>query len=145
MSASPVSVSSQEEYMVEAITNKRIKNGRTEYEVKWQGYSDNEKTWEPIENLQSVMTYVLDFEQTLKQKQPQEVGEGNYDDGDSADEILQIRKDNDGQNLLFQVSWKVKNNRAPKVSWINQNTLKMHNPEILIDYLLKKIKWPNNK
>ncbi|CAD8120309.1 unnamed protein product [Paramecium sonneborni] len=145
MSASPVSVSSQEEYMVEAITNKRIKNGRTEYEVKWQGYSDNEKTWEPIENLQSVMTYVLDFEQSLKLKQPQEVGEGNYDDGDSADEILQIRKDNDGQNLLFQVSWKQKNNRAPKLSWVNQNTLKMHNPEILIDYLLKKIKWPNNK
>ncbi|CAD8207263.1 unnamed protein product [Paramecium octaurelia] len=145
MSGSPVSVSSQEEYMVEAITNKRVKNGRTEYEVKWQGYSDNEKTWEPIENLQSVMTYVLDFEQSLKQKQNQEVGEGTYDDGDSADEILQIRKDNDGQNLLFQVSWKQKNNRAPKVSWVNQNTLKMHNPEILIDYLLKKIKWPNNK
>ncbi|CAK65063.1 unnamed protein product (macronuclear) [Paramecium tetraurelia] len=144
MSASPVSVSSQEEYMVEAITNKRVKNGRTEYEVKWQGYSENEKTWEPIENLQSVMTYVLDFEQSLKTK-PQEVGEGSYEDGDSADEIIQIRKDNDGQNLLFQVSWKLKNSRAPKVSWINQNSLKMHNPEILIDYLLKKIKWPNNK
>ncbi|CAD8210495.1 unnamed protein product [Paramecium octaurelia] len=144
MSASPVSVSSQEEYMVEAITNKRVKNGRTEYEVKWQGYSENEKTWEPIENLQSVMTYVLDFEQSLKTK-PQEVGEGSYEEGDSADEIIQIRKDNDGQNLLFQVSWKQKNSRAPKVSWINQNSLKMHNPEILIDYLLKKIKWPNNK
>lgn len=62
MSGSPVSVSSQEEYMVEAITNKRVRNGRTEYEVKWQGYSDNEKTWEPIENLQTVMTFVLDYE-----------------------------------------------------------------------------------
>lgn len=48
--------------MVEAITNKRVRNGRTEYEVKWQGYSDNEKTWEPIENLQTVMTFVLDYE-----------------------------------------------------------------------------------
>ncbi|CAD8197922.1 unnamed protein product [Paramecium octaurelia] len=140
MSTSPLSASSQEEYMVEAITNKRFKNGRAEYEIKWQGYSDNEKTWEPIENLQSVMTYVLEFEQSLKAS-----GEGSYDDGDSADEIISIKKDNDGQNLLFQVSWKQKNRRAPQVSWINQSSLKMHNPEILIDYLLKKIKWPNSK
>ncbi|CAD8113220.1 unnamed protein product [Paramecium primaurelia] len=80
-----MSVSSQEQYMVETITNKRFKNGRVEYEIKWQGYSENEKTWKPIENQLSVMIYMLDFEQQL-------IVIGSYDDGDLADEIIQQKQ-----------------------------------------------------
>jgi hypothetical protein len=40
-----------EEYEVDQILDKRIKKGRTEYLVKWKGYSNEENTWEPTQNL----------------------------------------------------------------------------------------------
>ena len=38
-------------FAVEAITKKRIKKGKTEYLVKWKGYSPKYSTWEPEENI----------------------------------------------------------------------------------------------
>merc|ERR1712156_818649 len=38
-------------FAVEAITKKRLKKGKTEYLVKWKGYSPRYSTWEPEENI----------------------------------------------------------------------------------------------
>ena len=40
-----------EEYVVEKIVDKRPRNGRQEYLLKWKGYSSAENTWEPKENV----------------------------------------------------------------------------------------------
>jgi len=40
-----------EEYVVEKILDKRVHAGRTEYLLKWKGYSSLENTWEPEDNL----------------------------------------------------------------------------------------------
>jgi len=39
------------EYVVEAILDKRSTNGVTQYLLKWKGYTDDDNTWEPRENL----------------------------------------------------------------------------------------------
>ena len=43
---------SDEEYEVEAILNKRINRvGKIEYLIKWLGYGHKDNTWEPDENI----------------------------------------------------------------------------------------------
>jgi hypothetical protein len=49
----PVIVDDHEEFEVERIDGERINSrGVTEYLVKWQGYNENERTWEPIHHLE---------------------------------------------------------------------------------------------
>ena len=38
-------------FAAERINKKRIKNGKTEYLVKWKGWSPKYSTWEPEENI----------------------------------------------------------------------------------------------
>ena len=38
-------------FAAEAITKKRFRKGRTEYLVKWKGWSPKYNTWEPEENI----------------------------------------------------------------------------------------------
>jgi transposase InsO family protein len=37
----------EEEYVVESIVGRRVRNGRTEYKVHWSGYGDDEDSWLP--------------------------------------------------------------------------------------------------
>uniref|UniRef100_A0A5S6QC01 Chromo domain-containing protein n=1 Tax=Trichuris muris TaxID=70415 RepID=A0A5S6QC01_TRIMR len=49
------------EYVVERIVDKRLVDGKTQYLLKWQGYTDEDNTWEPEENL-DCKDLITDFE-----------------------------------------------------------------------------------
>lgn len=55
-------------YIVEKILNKRIRKGVPEYFVKWENYPSSQNTWEPINNLETVLHMVDEFEENLKNK-----------------------------------------------------------------------------
>jgi len=59
----PVIIKGKEEYKVEKILNKKKFRGRDRYLVQWKGYTAEEDTWEPRENLRNVEDLVIEFEE----------------------------------------------------------------------------------
>jgi len=59
--------SGEEEYSVEKVLDKRLRHGKVEYLIKWEGYPDSENTWEPQANL-DCPEIIKAFEDAAKSK-----------------------------------------------------------------------------
>lgn len=49
-------------WLVEEILDKKTQGGKILYKVKWQGYTVDEATWEPAENVVYIKELIEDFE-----------------------------------------------------------------------------------
>lgn len=70
----------EDEYVVEEILKKRVRGGVIEYFLKWQGFSMEDCTWEPKENL-TCSELIEQFEANLLDKKPKREKKRN-DSGD---------------------------------------------------------------
>ena len=67
----PVEVDGIPEYEVERIDGERRRsNNQKEYLVKWKGYSDAERTWEPLSNLNNASELVADWHANQSERPP---------------------------------------------------------------------------
>ncbi|CAG7815233.1 unnamed protein product, partial [Allacma fusca] len=62
---------SEELYFVEEVKDKRVKNGRVEYLIKWLGYPASGNTWEPVENLLDNHDAIESYEIQIMERQNQ--------------------------------------------------------------------------
>ena len=65
-------------YYIERILDKRKVNGKYEYKIKWEGYPLNQSTWEPLENLQTAMELVNEFDKVYEQQNKNESKNNSY-------------------------------------------------------------------
>ncbi|XP_022218235.2 chromobox protein homolog 5-like [Drosophila obscura] len=56
------------EYVVEFVIDRRTIDGKREYYLKWQGYPEDENTWEPVENLENCPELVADCDARLERQ-----------------------------------------------------------------------------
>jgi len=55
-------IDGEDAYEVEYIVDKRKKNGKVQYLVKWVGYPDHENSWEPVSNLKEAKEAIQEYE-----------------------------------------------------------------------------------
>ena len=48
-------------YEAQNIVGMRVRDGRTEYRVRWKGYAPHEDTWEPLEHLRNAKELLRNF------------------------------------------------------------------------------------
>ena len=146
-------------YEVEEIIGKKKIRGKYYYLVKWKGYSLNESTWEPLENLDYANELIEEFNKYIddksKNKNKLEKNKNNKIKGsllnkkvknennfsnfyiidNSIKKILTVKKEN---NILFSIIEVCERNGKIKREKIDIEDLKFNNPWILIGYLESK-------
>lgn len=140
------------EFSVEKILDKRIRMGKTEYLLKWKGYSDEDNTWEPEENLDCpdlIAAFDAKFDENNKSKEIVEetekttkrknIVEDNrargFDRGLPAEKIVGAT-DATGE-LMFLMMWK----DCDEADLVPASQANARCPEIVINYYENRKMW----
>jgi transposase InsO family protein len=78
----PVIIADQEEFEVDQIVDSRKHRGRVQYLVHWKGYSDQDNTWEPPENLTHSAELLQDFHHKYPDKPRVKIDKQSMKGGD---------------------------------------------------------------
>ncbi|CAH1109834.1 unnamed protein product [Psylliodes chrysocephalus] len=136
-----------EEFSVEKILDKRTRNGKIEYLLKWKGYNEEDNTWEPEENLDCpdlIAAYEAQFELSsnadeAEKSKRKNITEDNrargFDRGLDPDKIVGAT-DASGE-LMFLMMWK----NCKQADLVPANQVNARCPEIVINYYENKKQW----
>jgi len=64
----PIIVEGEEEWLVEAIRADRTRRGKKQFLVKWEGYGEDENTWEPVGHLENASDALAEYRKRKEQR-----------------------------------------------------------------------------
>ena len=121
---------------VERIIKKgKDKDGNILYKVKWKDFPESKATWEPIENLSSIIPLIKDYENEIRKK---------YFKYKRKIDKIEFIKSID-EELYANVSWKKNYKENIPNSYILYREIKKYNPEKIIEYYEKCLSYGDAK
>ena len=124
-------------YEVEKILDRKETNGVPLYRIKWKGYPLSASSWEPLENLDTVLDMVQEFD-SQKGLPSKPAVPARSQSGGKVVEIL-AAFENAGS-----ISWRVKlEDGSTQVCGLPQ--LRNEVPDLVIDYLMANLSFVNRK
>ncbi|XP_062874631.1 chromobox protein homolog 1a [Trichomycterus rosablanca] len=154
----------EEEYVVEKVLDRRVVKGRVEYLLKWKGFSDEDNTWEPEDNL-DCPDLIAEFLQSQKkagdgdkkESGKRKVGESDNDTG-SEDARSKRRKDDmdklrgfargleperiigatdSSGELMFLMKWK----NSDEADLVPAKEANVKCPQVVISFYEERLTW----
>jgi len=141
----------EEEFIVERVVDRRVRNGRTEYFLKWKGYAESENTWEPEENLdcpdlisefervrtqsKKAAAATVEKEEPPKKKKKEDEKPRGFDRGLEPERILGAT-DSSG-DLTFLIKWK----GTDEADLVPARIANVRCPQTVIKFYEERLTW----
>ncbi|TNN70631.1 Chromobox 1 [Liparis tanakae] len=140
--AAPPEEEEEEEYVVEKVLDRRVVKGRVEFLLKWKGFSDEDNTWEPQDNL-DCPDLIAEYMQKHKEKEEKKK-EGKRKVGEKArgfgrglqPERIIGATDSSGE-LMFLMKWK----NSDEADLVPAKEANVKCPQVVISFYEERLTW----
>uniref|UniRef100_G1TUI3 Chromo domain-containing protein n=1 Tax=Oryctolagus cuniculus TaxID=9986 RepID=G1TUI3_RABIT len=151
----------EEEYVVEKVLDRRVVKGKVEHLLKWKGFSDEDNTWEPEENLDcpDLIAEFLQSQKTAHETDKSEGGKRKADSDDKGEESKPKKKreesekprgfarglepewitgatDSSGE-LMFLMKWK----NSDEADLVPAKEANVKCPQVVISFYEERLTW----
>jgi hypothetical protein len=114
----------EEIHNVEKILDKKWFGRRFKYLIKWEGHSEDHATWEPIENLQNLLTEIRQFEESMAQGKKKKNLNKNTESESSEKEIKNIDDNFSGKKRERPIAFEnTDNNSLKKMKFVEDDQI----------------------
>ncbi|KAI7803848.1 chromobox protein homolog 1a [Triplophysa rosa] len=148
----------EEEYVVEKVLDRRVVKGKVEYLLKWKGFTNEDNTWEPEDNLDcpDLIAQYLQMHKSDEKKDGKRKGESDTDGGEDSrpkkrkDEQEKPRgfargldperiigaTDSSGE-LMFLMKWK----NSDEADLVPAKEANVKCPQVVISFYEERLTW----
>ncbi|KAK7938908.1 hypothetical protein WMY93_002234 [Mugilogobius chulae] len=150
----------EEEYVVEKVLDRRVHKGRVEFLLKWKGFSNEDNTWEPQDNLDcpDLIAEYMDKHHKEKEEKKKEGKRKAASSGDAEEKASKKKKeegekargfgrglqperiigatDSSGE-LMFLMKWK----NSDEADLVPAKEANVKCPQVVISFYEERLTW----